>query len=82
MSMNTIRLPRAEEVEMVKKAVEEVFCHEDVPCGEVRTELDGRMLARATIPDSKRERVVCGLFRHGIVVVNVGNGELGFAVRG
>ena len=81
MGMNMVRLPNAEEAEMVKKAVKEIFSFADIPYGEIRTEPDGRMLTKATIPSAKRELVFCRLFGYGIVAIDAGNGEWGFAVR-
>ena len=78
---NTIRLPKAEEVEKIKTSVKEVFSFVSIEHGEIRTMPDGRMLVRTTIPQSLMELVICRLFGYGIVIVNAGNGEWGFAVR-
>lgn len=79
---NTIRLPKGEEVEMVKAKAGEVFASLGIGLGEIRTESDGRMLAKADIPQEKKNRLLSDLFAYGILIVAVGDGELGFAVRG
>lgn len=78
---NMIRLPKGEEVETVKAKAKEVFANLEIELDEIKTESDGRMLTRAVIPQEKKNRLLSDLFAYGILIVEVGNGELGFAVR-
>lgn len=78
---NMIRLPKGEEVEMVRSKVKEVFTDLKIELGEIRAETDGRMLTKAVISQKKKNRAISDLFAYGILIIEVGNGELGFAVR-
>lgn len=78
---NAIRLPRPEEIKMIKDVATKVFAFVGIELKTFKEMPNGGVTVKARLTEAKRQAVVPGLFDFGIVLANIGNGEWGFAVR-
>ena len=76
-----VRLPKPEEVEMIKMNARRAFEFEGVKFDDFKSGENGKLTITAAIPSAKRDAIVAALFGFGIVMIETGRGEWGFAVR-
>ena len=76
-----IELPTAAELPMVERMAREAFAEVGVELKALEAPAGGGFKAKAAMTAADRERLVCALFAHGIVMVDLGPEEFGFAVR-
>ena len=76
-----VRLPKPEEVEMIKMNARRAFEFEGVKFDDFKSGENGKLTLTAAIPSAKRDAIVAALFGFGVVMIETGRGEWGFAVR-
>ena len=68
-----VRLPKPEEVEMIKMNARRAFEFEGVKFDDFKSGENGKLTITAAIPSAKRDAIVAALFGFGIVMIETGN---------
>jgi len=74
-------LPTKVEAEKIIPIIRSEFGAAGIAAEGLGISSQGGVVARATVPAERKDALVCALFGHGIVPVEIRAGEWGFAVR-